>query len=299
MISRDELYDCLRAYLAALKSRDTAAVRWAEDVRVTENNVALAPGDGLWGTISGLGAYQLLFADVSTRQVGLFGCVEETVETSAFTVRLALDESGAVCEAETLVARQSDEGIRFDNPRFYDKPVMNAFVAAADRTRREEMWRLANGYFDTMQKNDGTLHTRFHPECDRVENGVQTTRTDNAEFAAKVPVAKLGCQAQFELGNYRYDDELRARRMTLVDEPRGLILASGFIDHAGRLGEYELTDGTPVVSPVRRPHSFYFMELFKIEAGLIRQVEANFITVPYRMPSPWDRPWDSWTGALS
>jgi hypothetical protein len=29
-------------------------------------------------------------------------------------------------------------------------------------------------------------------------------------------------------------------------------------------------------------------EAFKIRQGAIEQIEANFITVPYRMPSPWD-----------
>jgi hypothetical protein len=53
-------------------------------------------------------------------------------------------------------------------------------------------------------------------------------------------------------------------------------------------GPYRLTDGTEVESPVRRPHSFYVMELFKIKEDAIEQIEANFITVPYGMPSPWD-----------
>jgi len=148
------------------------------------------------------------------------------------------------------------------------------------------MVRLSNGYFDTLQLNDGTIHTRFHPDCQRVENGVQTTC--NPEFAKIVPVSALGCEAQFRMGNYRYDDALRARRFPLVDEERGLVLAFGFIDHSGRLDTYQLTDGRTVKSPVRRPHSFYISELFKIDHGMICQIEANFITVPYRMPSPWD-----------
>jgi hypothetical protein len=119
-----------------------------------------------------------------------------------------------------------------------------------------------------------------------VENGVQTTR--NPEFAKIVPVSALGCEEQFRMGNYRYDDDLRARRFPLVDEERGLVLAYGFIDHSGRIDEYQLTDGRTVKSPVRRPHSFYISELFKIDHGMIEQIEANFITVPYRMPSPWD-----------
>jgi hypothetical protein len=94
------------------------------------------------------------------------------------------------------------------------------------------------------------------------------------------------------MGNYRYDDRLRGRRYPLVDESRGLVLAYGFIDHCGRLGEYQLTDGTRVTSPLRRPHSFYLAELFKIADGMIEQIEANFMTVPYHMPSPWD----GWTG---
>jgi hypothetical protein len=72
-----------------------------------------------------------------------------------------------------------------------------------------------------------------------------------------------------------------------VDEERGLVLAFGFIDHSGKLDRYQLTDGRWVNSPVRRPHSFYISELFKIDHGMICQIEANFITVPYRMPSPW------------
>ncbi len=63
---------------------------------------------------------------------------------------------------------------------------------------------------------------------------------------------------------------------------------SGFIDHCGRLDEYTLTDGTRVRSHIRRPHTFYLGELFKIDHGMICQIEANFITVPYHTPSPWD-----------
>jgi hypothetical protein len=114
---------------------------------------------------------------------------------------------------------------------------------------------------------------------------VQTT--NNPDFTY-IPSAALGCEEQFRLGIYRYDDELRGRRFPLVDEERGLVFAFGFIDHSGRLGEYQWTDGSHRVSPIRRPHSFYLGELFKIDHGMIEQIEANFISVPYRMPSPWD-----------
>jgi hypothetical protein len=283
-MNRTTLYAVLDRYLAALAAKNPQRVEWAKTVRNSENNVMIPCGEGLWGTIDSLGDYKLRFADVKTGEVGYFGTVHEPREESAYTVRLKVDAQGRVAEVETIVVRQSDSGIKFENPRYWDKPILNANATKPDS--RKDMINLADGYFSTLQMNDGTLHTKFHPDCNRVENGVQTTH--NPEFAKIVPVSALGCEAQFKMGNYRYDDRLRGRRFPLVDEERGLVLAFGFIDHSGKLDTYQLTDGRTVHSPVRRPHSFYLAELFKIENGMIMQIEANFITVPYWMPSPWD-----------
>lgn len=283
-MTRAELYAVLDRFLAALNARDPHALDWAPGAHHSENNVMLEIGDGVWGTIDRLGDYQLRFADVKMGQVGYFGTVIEPIEESAFTLRLGVNEAGQIAECEMLIVRQSDSGIKFENCRYWDKPILHR--EPEEPVSREEMVRLSNGYFDTLQRNDGTIHTKFHPDCNRVENGVQTTR--NPDFAKIVPVSALGCEEQFRMGNYRYDDDLRARRFPLVDGERGLVLAFGFIDHSGRLREFQLTDGRTVKSPVLRPHSFYISELFKIDHGMIEQIEANFITVPYRMPSPWD-----------
>ncbi len=283
-MQRKQLYAVLDSYLGALAMRDSGSVNWAKNALTSENNVMLEPGDGLWGTIDRIGDYRLLFADEHAGQVGYFGVVYEHKEESAFSLRLKINATGEIEEAESIVVRQSDSGIKFLDPKYWDKPILNSNVDMP--ASREEMVALADGYFSTLQMNDGTIRTKFHPECDRVENGVQTTR--NPEFAYIVPVAALGCEEQFRMGNYRYDDRLRGRRFPLIDEERGLVLAFGFIDHCGRLAEYELTDGRTVQSPIRYPHSFYLAELFKIEDGMLRQIEANFITVPYHMKSPWD-----------
>lgn len=282
--TRASLYQVLDTYLAALKVRDPSRVRWAPQVRNTENNVAIMVGDGLWGTITALGGYDLRFADPLTGQVGFFGTVTETTDTSAYTVRLKV-ENGLVSEVETLVVRQADSGIKFEDQKFEVKPVLNEILPPAQRVPRAKMITLADGYFDTLQLNDGTLFTKFHPDCARVENGVKTTH--NPGFTV-TPVSKLGCEEQFRLGYYRYNDRLRARRFPLVDEERGLVLTAGFIDKTGRMGEFRLTDGTIAKPLLHRPHTFYLMELFKLKDGAIEQVEANFITVPYNMPSPWD-----------
>jgi hypothetical protein len=282
-MDRAELTSVLDDYLAALDEREPARIAWAGEVRASENNVMLDPGDGLWGTILRLGDYQLGFADPATGQVGYFGTVIEPSEESAFCMRLKANAKGEIAEVEMVIVRDSEYGMALPGKAFWSKPILES--AAEAPGSREDMIALADGYFSTLQLNDGTIRTRFAPDCNRVENGVQTTNNPNFDF---IPSAAMGCEEQFRLGIYRYDDELRARRFPLVDEERGLVFAFGFIDHSGRLGEYKWTDGSDRVSPIRRPHSFYLGELFKIDHKMIQQIEADFISVPYRMPSPWD-----------
>jgi hypothetical protein len=282
-MDRAELTSVLDDYLAALGEKDPARIEWTGDIRASENNVMLDPGDGLWGTILRLGDYQLRFADPATGQVGYFGTVIEPSEESAFCMRLKANDQGEIAEVEMVIVRDSEYGMALPGKAFWSKPILES--AAVAPVSRADMIALADGYFSTLQLNDGTIRTRFAPDCNRVENGVQTTNNPDFDF---IPSAALGCEEQFRLGIYRYDDELRARRFPLVDEARGLVLAFGFIDHSGRLGEYKWTDGSDRVSPIRRPHSFYLGELFKIDHGMIQQIEADFISVPYRMPSPWD-----------
>lgn len=282
-MDRAALYAILDNYLAALAAKDAARVHWAAKVRHSENNVMLEPGDGVWATITGIGPYHLRFADPVTRQVGCFGSVIEPNEESAYCLRLGADEAGRVSEAEMVIVRDSEYGMALPGKRFWSKPRLETNPVAP--VSREEMLALADGYFSTLQLNDGTIRTRFAPDCNRVENGVQTTNNPELNL---FHWASMGCEEQFRLGIYRYDDRLRGRRFPLVDEERGLVFAFGFIDHSGRLGRYQLANGEWNDSPIRRPHSFYLGELFKIDHGMIEQIEADFISVPYHMPSPWD-----------
>lgn len=282
--TREDLYRALDAYLAALSAHDPAGAPWADHVVNTENNVAMRVGDGLWNTLSALGDYDLRFADAATGQVAVFGSLFERTELERpFTVRLKV-EGGRIAEVETLVHRAEDTPSPFPAAIFPEKPAMNETLAAADQTPRLRMVSVADGYFDTLQLNDGQLFTAFDPACTRFENGFETTNNPDQNVTSYMA---LGCEAQFRLGIYRYDDRVRGRRYPLVDQERGLVLASGFIDHSGQLASVTLTDGGEVSSPFLRPHTLHFLELFKIKDGAIEQVEANFIFVPYGMASPW------------
>ncbi len=277
----------MRSYLAALAARQPDLLA-LDNVTYSENNVILDIGDGLWNTVTAIGEPYLVIPDVELNSIVFFTTVTETFDTSGMATRITLNSAGDVCEIETIVARQADEGFKFPNPQFYYKAIFDEITPAEQRHSREELAAAANGYFDTLQQNDGTLHVQFHPECDRVENGVQTTRTPDKELGKRLHQATLSCSEQFELGYYRYDDRLRGRRIITCNNERGIVVACGFIDHCGKVGDYQLSDGTEASSPIRRPHSYYLMEAFKVVNGVIRQVEAMFITVPYHMKSPWD-----------
>jgi hypothetical protein len=278
------LYQVLDRYLAAMQAHRVAQAQFAPGARFTENNVSLRPGDGVWATITGLGDYDLRFADPQTGGVGFYGVVHESDTASPFALRLKVRD-GQVTESEIIVARPQEAGVPFVTATIATLPVLTQTVPVSERSSRERMIGLANGYFATLQRNDGTLHTQFSDDCNRREDGFQTTNRRDSTYG---DTPKLGCAAQFKLGWYRFDDRLRARRFLVVDEERGLVMTSAFIDHAGTIGDYKLTDGRTASSALfRRPHSYCLLETFKIRNARIEQVEAVFTSVPYRMPSPW------------
>ena len=285
-MTRDDLYAHAGAYLDALAAGDAARLEWVEGAACSENNVRLEIGDGLWNTVSGVrDSYDLKIADAETGQVAWFGIVEEHGHPAIMGLRLGI-AGGRIAEAETIVCRAMEFG-PFPSIETYlaPRPLMLADIPEQARRPRAELIRIANGYFDTLQLNDGTLHAEFTDDCDRVENGLQTT---NNPTIAGYPIAAMGCADQFRQGQYIYDDRLRDRRFPLVDEDKGIVLAGGFIDHCGKVVDVTWTDGvTKTKSVFHFPHSFALMEMFKITGGKIAGVEAVFVTVPYNMSSAW------------
>jgi hypothetical protein len=286
---RECLYGYLDKYLDALVKKDVSRLPLAQSARFSENNVMLDMGDGLWSTINGKGDYDLRLADTTTGSVGWFGVVYEHGNPAVIALRIKVQQ-GLITEVESIVNRRNGDG-PFPNPQpqmLKKMPILERIEPKNTRRSRERLISLADGYFDTLQQNDGTIFTEFSPDCNRQENGYQTTNQPSSPVPGGEIMA-LGCEAQFKTGNFRYDDRLRERRYTVVDEERGLVMASAFIDHSGKLQEVVLTDGTVVKTHYHSPHSYVLFELFKIVDGKIRQIEAVFPTVPYHMKSPWYR----------
>jgi hypothetical protein len=210
--------------------------------------------------------------------VAWYGTVDEHGDPSFYAMRLKV-EDGKTSEVETVIARKG-AGLYGDPQKYTHDPAFGEVLAKSQRVSRSELISLANGYFSTLQQNDGTIRTKFDPDCQRQENGVATT---NGTFSNMIP----GCEAQFKLGLFRFDERVRGRRFPLVDEERGIVVAMGYIDHAARIDTFQTTDGATHTSPFRFPNSLGLMEMFKIRAGRIYRIEAVFTALPYYMTSEW------------
>ena len=86
---------CLRSvldqYLNAVIKHDPSAAPLAVGFRQTENAVNVAPGKGVWKSVTALGNVQRRYLDPVSGQAGYYGTVKEGNETAVVTVRLRVE----------------------------------------------------------------------------------------------------------------------------------------------------------------------------------------------------------------
>jgi hypothetical protein len=221
--------------------------------------------------------------------VGFYGVVAEGSKTSVFGLRLKV-EDGKISEAESIVARPRETRPDFPNPgALKDKPVFAEIEPVQQRATREQLIAVADSYFNTLQQNDGRVLVPFDKDCNRVEDGVQTTNNPQRASSSGNGFPALGCEAQFKTGYFHFVTRIRDRRFPVVDVERGLVLVSTFFDHTGSLRKVTLSNGKTrdIGAPFDEPYSFVIFELFKVRNGKIRQVEAVLEDVPYSTQSAW------------
>src|SRR5688500_8037903 len=205
-------------YLDALVARDPKRLPLASGaVRYTENGQRLTNGDGLWNSMSARGTYKLHVADPVAGQIVTFITMREAGLPIVLANRLKV-ENRRISEIETQVARSENAAKGFEalgEPRA-------AFLRAtppADRVPRAELVRVANMYFSGMQLNDGKGKYPFADDCDRIENGNQSTNAPGKPGATRPdPKTATGysamwsCREQVESGLLHFVSRIRDRR---------------------------------------------------------------------------------------
>lgn len=268
------LEDIADRYRMAYLAHDPSRAPFAAQVRYTENNIEMPFPDGTWDTVTEEVGPALTLSDPEWGTVAIFTPVRQRGVETYLAARLKVD-GGRITEVEHIVSTArnlSSPPTPIAPVAEYElDPLLDQTVPAAERSTRDELAAHANGYFDTLQMNDGEIRgTCFKPEAIRRENGMLFE----------------DIKGGFESGRYRFNDRVR-REVLLIDEERQIALARGFIDHKGVLDSYELTDGTPVRSIFQEPQSWGLLEAFKVNDGCISSVLATFYQAPYYTVSPW------------
>ena len=264
------------AYRAAYLKHDPAGLPLASKPRFSENGVMMRFPDASWDTVTREVGPAVTISDVKTGQVGIYTSIWQNDTPGFLAIRLKIDK-GRISEIEHMLSTARN----LSGPptpigeidKYKPDPNFSAIVAAEKRAPRAKLVPHAYGYFNTLNHNTGEIRgTRFTADAQRIENG------------RLFPEIEKG----FKLGYYAFNNQVR-REHLLVDEERQVVLSRGFIDHKGVMDNYTLTDGTVRRSPYREPHSWAFLEMFKINDDHITSVQAVFIGVPYNMDSSWKK----------
>jgi hypothetical protein len=278
----------------------------AAGVRYTEDGQQLAIGDGLWRTLHAKGHYRLFVTDPKAGQVAFFGTVEEDNRDPAkgtevlMALRLRVQD-GKITEIEELMARDEKPALAMDGKTV--DPIYLATVPPAERVSRAELIATANKYFTGMQKNDGKGDYPFADDCNRLENGAQTTNAPTPPGQTRPDPktssnysAQWSCMEQFKSGLLHFVSRIRDRRFVAVDEERGIVFAFGFFDHqGGDTRRFTTPDGREIVAGPVQPWTWEIAELFKVQGGKIHRIQAVLQRSPYGMNSGWS----TWAQGMS
>lgn len=268
-------------YLNALTSHDKDQIKpdLAASVVITENGAPIELGDGLWRSAKGFPTRQT-FADLASGQIALFAVAREANEQFAHVaIRLKVVDH-RITEIETVAVRAGDHSLFDPNPPPPMLQLWSTPVSASSLLSRDKMIEIANDYFETLLRGDP--RGLFSPDCDRFENGVQTSNNPQARGG-------ISC-TEGGKGYYGFIKGARSRRFPVVDEELGIVVALIHLDLPGTVKEL-LIRGRHVVIPERNQvqRSSTVFAVYKVQYGQIRAIMARVLEESYLNATIWDR----------
>lgn len=261
---------CLLAFLTeyteALTDNSIARLAVAPTVRVTSNGSVVELGKGqVWGLGRRL-PYRQTFVDPVTGAAFLYGIVTNAIRSARpgaqadvdgapehwwyYVVRLKI-ERRRITEIEEVAYEPPQGGFGAD-PATLTLPdrIFDVWLPPSERVSRDELFAIANKYFDAVSHRIDYHDVPWHPECQRIELGVFTVNS------ARSPGS---CGGEFQIPSVKWNVE--NRRFYVADVERGVVLAIGnFMTPA----EFPNNNGSVV------------FEVFKVQDGMIRHIHAFF-----------------------
>jgi hypothetical protein len=309
--NRDCLYAFIDRYFDAMLSRSPSSLAMAPDVRYTENEQGVKPGEGIWKTFSGRGTYRVYLADPATGEAGYYGDINEDSGLLLGVVALRIKVSEhRITEMEVITVREENRpkgGLGMNTagvmtPRMIDELDAREFIVPspvllgpiASPENRGQLVGATKGYFDAFQQSQSSL-APIDQRCSRRENGMMATNNPDGPVVDRAqPAFRLfsgSCAEEMDRGFFSALWKVRDVRPLVVDEKQGLVLNLAFLDNEGDAKSVPVRGVGPVAVPVefRRPITFMAPQLFKIENGKIREIEGLSWPVPFGMRSAWGK----------
>jgi len=251
--SRRCLLEFLQTYTEGLLDNDTSRIRVALNLRATSNGVDVQLGKGeVWGLAKRM-PYRQAFVDPATGSAMFMGTVTNAPTNQGERWWFYMLRLKVVAKRITEVEEISYDGMLRGTPaskltqadRIYD-----AVLPPDERVSRAELIAIANKYFDVVSGTLDYHDVPWHPECSRLEDAVLTVNQ---------PDSAGSCAGEFK--NPRIKWIVKNRRIYVVDVERGVVMA---VANFTSPPEYPNNNASVV------------FEVFKIQDGLIRHIEAMF-----------------------
>jgi outer membrane protein OmpA-like peptidoglycan-associated protein len=253
-------------YLAALSAGTPTSLPLAATVKSTENGVRVATGDGLWKAKPTVVTRRDVFVDAHNGQVAVWAVLDEAGAPVLLSARLKV-EAHRVTEIETVVARKGSHALFSPDPFKTRTPIFDQVLEPAQRSSRERLIAIANGYFDGIEKHDSKLVSSANV-CDRFENGVQMTNRGGV-------ISPRACATAVD--RLTHIKGVPDRRYDVVDEERGVVMSMVLFDIPADAG----------ATPPRDARMLLLAEVFKIAGGEIQRIETVMHNLAYGHGSGW------------
>jgi hypothetical protein len=268
----------LNLILDAIGDNTPTGLPIAPHAKITSDGVqGKLESSPVWGPARRI-PYRLVFTDPVTESAVFYGVVTNSYERSAGTSTRLIPEGAAdnwwyyvlrikvvdkmITEVEQLdLVPRADFGA--DAIRGLHQPdrIWDEVLPVSERSTREQLFSVADKYWDSVSKRIETKDVPWGPGCQRLESGVVTSDSPNFQWSCgngmKQPAVFWNVQNQ---------------RYYIADVERGVVL--GF---------------AVFMTPPAYPKNVFGLaiEFFKVRNGLIRQIDAFSRTALHEQHSGW------------
>lgn len=275
------LNENLNVVLEAIGNNAPASVPLAPKAKVTSNGVqGKIESSPVWGPARRI-PYRLIFTDPVTGSAVFYGVVTNSYERPAgmpvgrrpapegagnswwyYVLRIKVVDK-KITEVEQLDFTPKAGALGSEAIQNLHQPdrIWDQVIPESERVSREELFAVADKYWDSVSKRIKTNEVPWGPGCQRLESGSVTSDSPNFPWSCGNGMNQPA--VYWNVQNQRY---------YIADVERGVVL--GF---------------AVFMTPPQYPENVFGLaiEFFKVENGLIRAIDAFSRTALHEQHSGW------------